>query len=439
MNNKILLSLSLFLYSFGIQAEDLTQIFDLAKKNDPVYGAAIAQYQADIEASPRAWAGVKPQINLSGQVAEIDENSVVTVSNTDITNDQKFDQNSYSLKLTQTIYNKAQFDAIAQAGALVAQAEAIYGNARYDLILRVAQSYFNVLSESASLVFATAERKAIAQQLDQAKQRFKVGLTAITDVLEAQARYDLSVSSEIEAKRLLDLSNESLREITGQAHSDLHKVKEDHKMVSPNPTDIETWVITALQRNLLLLSAEQAVNAAREGKDLAYAGHYPTLDFQASYDDSESKGGTFPSTRDGTTIALKLNIPIYSGGGTNAAGRQAAALYQQSKQLYEQQRRATERQTRNSYSTVLSAISQVNALKQAVRSSQSALEATQAGFEVGTRTAVDVLDSQRELYLAQRNYIRARHAYIVSTLELKQAAGTLTDEDMTLINAWLES
>ena len=436
MNIKIFLGFTLLLTSYSIQAEDLAQIFDLAKKNDPTYGAAVAKYQADIEASPKAWAGVKPQISLSGQYAEIDQTSSSIFTPT---RNQSYDSNFYSLSLTQTLYNKAQFDAIAQAGALVAQAEAVYGNARYDLILRVAQSYFDVLSESASLVFAKAEKKAIAQQLDQAKQRFKVGLTAITDVLEAQARYDQSVSSEIEAQRLFDLSNESLREITGQAHGKLSYVKKDHKLVSPDPQDIEAWVKTALEQNLLLHSAEQAVNAAREGKGIAYSGHYPTLDFQASYDDSETKGGIFPSARDGTTIALNLNIPIYSGGGTNAAGREASALYQQSKQLYEQQRRATVRLTRNSYLTVLSAISQVRALKQALRSTQSALEATEAGFEVGTRTAVDVLNSQQEMYLAQRNYIRARHAYIVNTLQLKQAAGTLTDEDMMLINAWLES
>jgi len=439
MNKIILFSLTLLFTSFSIQAEDLAQIFDLAKKNDPTYGAAAAKYQADIQASPKAWAGIKPQISLNGQYSEIDEKSTVTFNNVPINRNQSYNSNFYSLSLTQTIYNKAQFDAIAQAGALVAQAEAVYGNARYDLILRVAQSYFDVLSESASLVFAKAEKKAIAQQLDQAKQRFKVGLTAITDVLEAQARYDQSVSSEIEAQRLFDLSHESLREITGQAHSELSNVKKDHKLVSPDPLNIEAWVKMALEQNLLLHSAEQAVNAARKGKDLANAGHYPTLDLKASYDDSETDGGTFPTSRDGTTLALRLNIPLYSGGGTSAAGREAAALYQQSKQLYEQQRRATERLTRNSYLTVLSAISQVKALKQALRSTQSALEATVAGFEVGTRTAVDVLNSQQEMYLAQRNYIRARHAYIVNTLQLKQAAGTLIDEDMTLINAWLES
>ncbi len=437
MNTKIFLGFTLLLTSYSIQAEDLSQIFELAKKNDPTYGAAISEYYAAAEASPKAWAGVKPQIRLSGQYAEILNQDSSSIFST--TTNQDYSDNSYSLSLTQTIYNKAQFDAIAQAGAQVMQAEAVYGNARYDLILRVAQRYFDVLSESASLVFAKAEKKAIDQQLDQAKQRFKVGLTAITDVLEAQARYDQSVSSEIEAQRLLDLSNESLREITGQAHNKLSKVKDDHKLVSPDPLDMETWVKTALEQNLLLHSAQQAVNAAREGKDLANAGHYPTLDFEAKYDDRETKGGIFPSTSNGTTLALKLNIPIYSGGGTSAAGREAAARYQQSKQLYEQQRRATERLTRNSYLTVLSAISQVKALKQALRSSQSALEATQAGFEVGTRTAVDVLNSQQDMYLAQRNYIRARHTYIVNTLQLKQAAGTLKDEDMTLINAWLDS
>ncbi len=432
MNNKIFLGLTLFFTSYSIQADDLLQIFDLSLKNDPTYGAAAAQYQAAIEASPKAWAGVKPQINLSGGRTEVINPTLFGADRPD------YKVDTYSLTLTQTIFNKAQFDSIAQAGALVAQAEAVFENARDDLTLRVSQSYFNVLSESANLVFAKAEKKAIGQQLDQAKQRFKVGLTAITDVLEAQARYDQAVSSEIEAQRLLDLSIESLREIIGQVPGELNKVRADQILVSPDPENIDEWVKTALDRNLLLLSAEQAVNAAREGKDVAYAGHYPTLDLQAEYSDLNRDGGGFPIESSDTSASIVLNIPIYSGGGTNAAGREAAGFYQESKQLYEQQRRATERLTRNSYLTVLSAISQVKALKQALKSTQTALEATQAGFEVGTRTAVDVLDSQRDMYRARRDYVRARHAYIINTLQLKQAAGTLTDDDIRLINAWLE-
>lgn len=415
-------------------ADDLLKIYELAKNNDPTYGAASAQYIAEQEKTPQAWSGVLPQLNLTGTRSETNEDRVLrgTLSTS------KYSTDVYTLSLKQTLFSMAKFNQISQASALVAKAEAEFKNAADDLIIRVTESYFNVLSETESLVFAEAEKKAISQQLNQARQRFNVGLTAITDVHEAQARYDQAVSSEIEARRLLDISRETLRELTGQMPDHLSRVAAEHVMVSPEPADIDAWVRTALENNLLLLSATKSMEAAREGVDLARSGHYPTLDLQAEYSDQETGGGLFGAyTRVGTTVSLQLTLPLYLGGAVNSASRQAAALYMQSKELHEKQRRATERQTRNSYLTVVSTVSQVAALKQALRSTQTALEATQAGFEVGTRTAVDVLDSQREMYRAQRDYIRSRHAYIVNTLRLKQAAGTLADEDVKLINQWL--
>ena len=440
MKSRVYIATGLLLGSFAVQAESLTDVYKLAKQNDPTYGAAVAEYNAAAESSSKAWANVKPQVSLSASHSEVDEESnfdgTTTFPATSL--DQSYGINRYELSIRQTIFNKSQFDAIDQAGALVNQASSVFENAKQDLIIRVAQNYFNVLSESAGLVFAKAEKKAIDQQLDQAKQRFKVGLTAITDVHEAQARYDQAVSSEIEAQRLFDISLENLRELTGRDHANLSKVNDNQQLVAPSPADIDRWVQTALSQNLLLKGAESAMTAAKEGKELANAGHYPTLDLSASYTDSDQDGGIRgPGVSENAQISLILNIPLYSGGATNASSREAAANYERSRQLYEQQRRATVRLARNSYLTVISSISQVKALKQALRSTKTALEATQAGFEVGTRTAVDVLDSQREMYRAQRDYIRARHDYIVNTLQLKQAAGTLNKQDVSLINAWL--
>lgn len=437
MYHRIAIAAGLLLASLNSQADDLLQVYELARQNDPVFGAAVAEYNAAVEASPKAMASILPQISLTGSHTEVynEKRTVGGVSDPA----QDYDSDSYSLTLSQTIFNKAQFDAVQQADALVAQAEANLGSAKHDLVIRVAQRYFEVLSESENLVFARAEKKAIAEQLDQAKQRFKVGLTAITDVHEAQARYDQSVAQEIETQRLYDISLERLRELTGEMHETLSKVDEDQDMVRPDPEDIDRWVNTALENNLQLIAAGKAVEAAEEGRQLAVAGHYPTLSLQADYTDFESSGGLIgPREQDGTTASLVLNFPLYAGGGTSAASREAAANHSRSKELYEQQRRATIRLARNSYYTVLSAISQVNALKQALISTQTALEATQAGFEVGTRTTVDVLNSQQEVYRAQRDYIRARHGYILSTLSLKQAAGTLSDEDVRLVNAWLK-
>jgi len=433
MYRRVVIMMGLLLSPFFLQAENLLEIYELAKRNDPAYAAAVAQYHAAKEASPKARAEILPQVNFASSTAR----TIFPVSDSNSISD--YTTNIYSLRLNQTLYNKAQFDAIDQADVLVAQANADYGNAKQDLIIRVAQRYLDVLSESANLVFANAEKKAIDQQLNQAKQRFKVGLTAITDVHEAQARYDQSVSQEIETQRLYDISQESLREIIGVAHNSLNKFDHSRVLISPEPSDIEAWVKTALNNNLQLLSAKNAMLAASKGRELARAGHYPTLGFEAGYSSFNQAGGAFRNSRRGAELKFVLNVPIYSGGGTTANNREAAANYQRSKQLYEQQRRTTVKQTRNSYLTVLSTISQVKALKQALRSTKTALEATKAGFEVGTRTAVDVLDSQREMFRAQRDYIRARHDYIVNTLQLKQAAGILADENIRLINAWVKS
>jgi len=417
------------------QAEDLVQVYELAKRNDATYLAAVEEYNAAKEASPLAWSAVLPQLNLSGVHSEI--NNDQTVGPSPGTYDYKSD--SYSVTLTQTIYRQEQFDRISQAGAEVAAAEARYNNAGQDLILRVATQYFTVLGATDNLSFAKAEKKAIEQQLFQARERFKVGLTAITDVHEAQARYDQAVASEIEAENLLVSNKERLQVITNQPLNNVAALKEDAPLVSPDPADVDIWIKTAVDNNLLLLAADKNMQAARSALGVARSGHFPTLDLQADYTDYDQGSGasTGPLEQDGTTVSLVLNFPLYLGGAVNSASRQAAASYEKARQDHEFQRRVTVSGTRNAYLTVLSTISRVTALKQALVSTQTALEATQAGYEVGTRTAVDVLNAQRELFRAERDYARARYDYYIQTLQLKQSAGTLTDADLKLVNAWL--
>ncbi|MBI1422083.1 MAG: TolC family outer membrane protein [Gammaproteobacteria bacterium] len=430
---KILLLLLGLGCAGSLHAENLLDIYKLARQNDPTYLAAVAEYEAAKQASPRAWASVLPQINLSGNHSEYDQDVTVLGNPTS----GRYHSNSYTLKLTQTLFRKDQFDRISQADAQVAQAAAKFDSAKLDLILRAAQRYFNVLAAEDNLIFAQANKEAIEQQLQQTKQRFDVGLTAITDVHEAQARYDASVASEITARNQYAIRQEELREITHEPPGKLATLEENSPLLSPEPEDVEQWVKTALERNLLLLSAQKAMDAAQAGVSVARAGHYPTLDLQADYTNYDATGG-FTTKTDGTTIALVLNLPLYAGGGVSAASRQAAAQYQQSMDLYEQQRRATERGTRNSYLTVIADISTVKALKQALRSSQTALEATKAGFDVGTRTAVEVLDSQQLVFQARSNYAKSRYDYILETLRLKQSAGTLAEDDIKGINSWLQ-
>jgi outer membrane protein len=303
------------------------------------------------------------------------------------------------------------------------------------------ERYLEVLAAGDNLTFAKSEKKAIGEQLNQTKQRFEVGLSAITDVHEAQARYDQAVAQNIEAENLLANTKENLREVTGQYYEYLSVLKAKTPLVTPKPANIDAWLDIAKERSLSLTVAEKQMQIAQEDVSRNRAGHYPTLDLVASYSYSDSDGGlVFDEGRevDDTRIGLQLNLPIYEGGRVSSQTQEAAYRYQQSKDLYEQQRRATERQTRSSYLNVLANISSVRAFRQALTSSRTALEATEAGYEVGTRTAVDVLNSRRELFRSERDYARSRYTYILETLRLKAAVGTLTEQDVVAINNWLK-
>jgi len=306
------------------------------------------------------------------------------------------------------------------------------------LILRVAEAYYNVLAAQDNLAFAQAEKKAIGEQLEQTRRRFDVGLIAITDVKESQAQYDLSVAQEIQAENQLSTSTETLRTIIGQMPDSLNALQEDIPLLIPDPADIDQWVETARENNLNLKTARYAFDIARKQVDINRAGHYPSLSLSVSHDDTTQDIENTPSIdRKDTTVSLNLSVPIYSGGLTSARTRAAISEQERSRALRERALRDTIKVTRDSYLGVTTSIAQVKALKQALISTQTAYEATQAGFEVGTRTAVEVLSVLREQYRAERDYAQARYDYLLNILRLKQAAGTLTPNDVVQINQWL--
>jgi outer membrane protein len=306
-----------------------------------------------------------------------------------------------------------------------------------------------VLAAEDRLTSIHADRQAIARQLEQAKQRFEVGLIAITDVQESQAAYDQSVANEIQAKRELATSRYFLREITGEYTSSLSAPGEGFPLVSPNPADEASWIDLAMTQNLALISSRFDEEIARDEISFRRTGHYPTLDFVANYDTSDtdiskvtiggvlSQNPSFPtgSTRD--SVSVQFSVPLFEGGRTTSRVREAVHLHRASREKLQRIARETERQTRDAYLGVLSEISRVNALGQAVQSSRTALEATQAGFDVGTRTIVDVLNSQRALYTAITNYYQSRYTYIGNVLRLKLAAGNLMIQDLEEIDQFL--
>jgi len=417
-------------------AENLMDIYKLAQQQDPQIALAEDTLMAAMEARPQSLAGILPSIIFSADASRNKQKTVYP----DFPNFDKesaFDNSGYSLSLSQPLYRAANFAQIDQADASIAQAEVEYLAAKQDLLIRTANGYFEVLAAKDNLTFARAEQEAIGQQLEQVKQRFEVGLNAITDVLDAQARYDLVTAQVIEAEFSLDDKRESLREITNQYPSKLAPLKTKTPLVAPEPANISKWNEKALEQNLELLVSRYAAKVTAQEIKRQKAGHLPTLDLVMSARNRDS-GGSFSSNSKDSSIGLQLELPLYLGGAVSSAVNQAQHNHQASLRAVEQAKRSAEAVTRTAYRGVVANITRVKAFKQAVTSNQSALDATEEGYEVGTRTSVDVLNARRELFLAQRDYAQSRYEYTMLTLELKRAIGELAPEDLMLVNEWLE-
>jgi outer membrane protein len=332
----------------------------------------------------------------------------------------------------------------------VLQAETNYEAAKQDLLIRVSQAYFNVLAAEDNLASAVAAREAIARQLEQSQRRFEVGLIAITDVQQSQAAFDSAVADEIEAQRLLATSHEFLREIIGDIVTNLAGPTDDLPLLSPDPANAEEWVATALRQNLALVSQRLATDVADDQIDIERGNRLPTLSLSAGYSDTTNDQtqrvftttgvGVSPSNQQpvGRNWQLSMQFPIFTGGLNRSRVQQSVYLHRQSQETLERIARQTERQARDAYLGVISEISRVRALRQSVESNRTALRATEAGFEVGTQTTVDVLQSQRSLRLAETTYSRSRYDYMLNLLLLKEAAGDLTIADIEQIDSWLQ-
>ncbi len=436
---NISISLTLCLTTSAASALDLSEAMDLAQQYDTTFQAAYANYLASIEASSLSTSAILPQIGFNAfyQQGRTENDKSGVVNKSDNNND------GYSINLNQVIFDKTVFDNLDQGDAIAAKAVADLESAKQDTIVRVATAYFNVLTAIDTLETASAEKKAISKQLEQSKERFNVGLSAITDVKEQQASYDISVADEIFAINDLSNKREALRVIINVYPDKLEIARPDIPLVVPEPMDINAWQEKSLQGNFLLLATKYSVDAAQSAYDGSKGGHYPTLGLNASYgvinsDDRNFSGIPIPANENtDAKVIISLDIPIYSGGFTSSTVRQKLSQLDQAKALQEQEKRKTIALARSAYLSLEADIAQVKARKQAVISTQTSLDATIAGYDAGTRTSVDVLLSQRLLYSSQRDYSVARHTYITDILELKRVAGTLTISDIDEINKWL--
>ena len=429
-------------FSSGVQALDLKEALERAEQYDATLRGALADYMAAEELYPQSRANLLPDINANAFTAR----SGIEIERPSQSQSIYYDTDGYNLTLNQVVFNKAFWDAMEQSEALIAQAAASYEAAKQDLIIRTAQAYFNVLGAQDNVAFTKAEKEAIGRQLEQSRERFNVGLIAITDVRESQASYDNAVANEIVARNTLRNNIEALRVIIGDPVDDLAPLAEKFPLLLPEPSDIDQWQDMALEGNLNLKSARYGLNAAKENYEGSRAGHYPTVNLSGSHDFDSSDDSIFgaisgtPDARDTTTNDLRvtLSLPIYQGGGVSSRVRQANAEVWSSQALVDQAIRTTVQQVRDAYLGVEASVSSVQAFNQALISAKTSVEATEAGFEAGTRTSVDVLLVQGRQYEAERNYARSRYDYLLVLLELQRATGSLTREDIWKMNEWLE-
>jgi len=418
-----LLASSFGLFSLQISAADLQEIYQLATQKDPTVLRAAASRDRAARGIDVSRASLLPSITASASFGRNDSSSY----GLDAPN-----ANSASISLAQSLFDWGRWERLNRAEQVALQVQTAYDSEVQNLIVRVTNTYFDVLSAVDDLGFAQAEKRAIERQLEQTKQRFAVGLTAITDVHEAQAQYDSAVAREIAAENELENAREFLREITGQYHESLASLNTDKfSPGTPSPSQVQDWVKLAQDNNLTLKSQRVLLDIADKDITLAETGHYPTLSLSAELGTGKVSG---MDRSESSSAGISLAVPIYSGGGVNAEVEVAKANYVEVSQTVELNHRAVIRQVRSSFNGVNAQISSIKALEQAVVSAESALNATETGFEVGTRTIVDVLQSTRNLFEARRNLSGARYNYIVTMLQLKQAAGNLSEQDLMAVN-----
>lgn len=423
---------SLTLVAQQAQAENLLQVYQQAKGYDAQFKAQESGYMATLEKKPQVLSALKPQVSLSGAANQLFQH---TPSDTTGDSNHNASNLNYALNLSKSLYNKSLDAQTAQVDAAIAQAGSGLEAERENLIIRVAEGYFGFLLAQDNLQLARTEKDAINRQLEQTKAYFDAGRSAITDVKEAESRFDLATAQEINATNQLDLAREQLRVLTGGFYQSLNSPASNLPLTVPAPQDIEQWVQTAKANNKQLAASKHAIDVAQKEVERQRAGKKPVVDLVAKQIGSKSNTDQAldPESYD-ASVGVQVSVPLYTGGGISSKIREAQHSLRQAQQQHDFQARKTEQQARNAFLTVQSSISQVKANQRALASAETAAEATQAGFEVGTRTAVDVLTSLRNVFSARRDYANARYNYLLSTLSLKQAAGTLSDKDIAAMN-----
>jgi len=429
----LLIGLGLGGFSVASQAENLLQVYQQARLSNPDLRSSAADRDAAFEKINEARSPLLPQLGLG---ADYQYNSGYR-DNSGLHTTTK----SASLQLTQTIFDMSKWRALNLQEKTAGIQDITYQSAQQKLILDTATAYFSVLNAVDTLSYIQAQKQSIYRQLDQTTQRFNVGLVAITDVQNARSQYDSVLASEVTARNDLDNAVETLRQVTGNYYPSLASLNVD-RFKTEKPQPVKDLLKQAESRNLPLLSARLSQDLAREQIRSAETGHMPTLDLTASsglsnnrYGGSRANQGSYQDNISGNnTVGLSFSLPLYSGGAVSSQVKQAQYAFVSSSELLESAHRSAVQTVRSSFNNVNASISSISAYKQAVVSAQSSLDAMEAGYQVGTRTIVDVLDATTTLFNAKQQLANARYSYMINELNIKSALGTLNEEDLLRLN-----
>lgn len=419
------------------QAASLYDVYTEALYNDPTYLGASSQYAADSELLPQAWAALMPALSLSGS-ADVSRSLVKGAAQRSQNPSSTNRGYRATLELNQVLFDGAAFGALKLERKSVQASAATKAAALQDLMLRVSEAYFNVLQSEEEMRYATARTVSLERSLDQAQAKYNVGLNTITDVNLAQANYSAATALQEASKNNIATAKENLRAITGRYYDDLAPLKDDFALVTPLPLNADKWVEVALKRNWSLQAQTLSTAAAQDNISINRSGHLPTLTVSGTYQDAYNNNSISGSSRTYQPAAtLSLRLPIFSGGSVVSQTRQAIANYEVADQSQEFTRRAVINSTRSNYLAIISVIEQIKADKTAIKASESALEGMNTGYKLGTQTMVDVLSAQDTLFQNQTTYATDRYNYLQTSLQLKQAAGTLQAKDLLNVDAWL--
>ncbi len=423
--------------------QNLLELYKQAQSNDSAWAAARSTHTAAQEKLVQGKALTLPTVTLNANAnhanTDLEYRSGGTGGFRQGGGNESFETYGYSVNVNHPLYRRQNQIQFEEAKTQVSQADEQLSTANLDLMTRTSQAYFDVLLAQDKIDLIEAQKAAITKQLEQAKANFEVGTATITDVHEAQARFDLLIAQDIAARNDLEVRKRAIQSIIGQMPGALASAKESLAVAIPAPQDMEKWVEMAEQKNPQLIYQQKALTLATQEIERTHAGHLPTLDAVGSYSDSRANGSAtgIGSDTQNFTIGLQLQVPIYQGGAISSREREAAINQQTAKDQLEQARREVDLQARQSYLNVASAVAQVKAYEQALASSQSSLDSTSLGYEVGVRTSVDVLNAQQQYYSAKRDLLQARYTWLLSVIKLKAAAGLLTEDDLAATSSML--